>query len=173
MYRILKQLNQRRLDSPFFFYMNFRESVKKLLDEALTLNPELFLISLKIGADSAVHITLDGDHGVTLKDCMNISRHIEHALDRDEHDFSLEVASAGVGTPLVNMRQYTKNINRKLEVTLSEGPPVIGTLVAVDQETFTLEWKQREPKPIGKGKVTVTKNKQLSYDSIVNAKVVL
>lgn len=153
--------------------MNFRESVKELLNEVLAQNPELFLVSLKIGSDYSVHIIIDGDNGVTLKDCMTISRHIEHQMDRDENDFSLEVASAGVGSPLINLRQYSKNIGRKLEVSFSEGPNVSGVLVAADSETFTLEWKQREPKPVGKGKITVTKNKKLTYDAVVNSKVVI
>ena len=62
---------------------------------------------------------------------------------------------------------------RKLEVSFSEGPNVTGVLVAADSETFTLEWKQREPKPVGKGKITVTKNKKLTYDAVVNSKVVI
>jgi ribosome maturation factor RimP len=38
--------------------------------------------------------------GVNLQSCVEISRQVEHNLDREIHDFSLEVASAGVGSPL-------------------------------------------------------------------------
>ena len=100
--------------------MNFRSKVETLLEAALRDDESLFLIDLKIGSDNSINITLDGDQGVTLKDCMNISRAIEHNLDREEYDFSLEVASAGVGSPLLNSRQYIKNIGRKLRVDLSE-----------------------------------------------------
>lgn len=153
--------------------MNLRTKVENLLAEALDQNPSLFLIELKIGIDNSIRIILDGDQGVLLKDCMSISRTIEHNLDRDEEDFSLEVASAGVGTSLKNHRQYVKNIGRKLEVEISEGSPFQGTLTSVDKNGFSLKWKQREPKPIGKGKVTVEKQKTLSYDTIVSAKVII
>ena len=96
--------------------MNLRSKVENLLADALDQNPSLFLIDLKVGADNSIRVILDGDHGVSLKDCMSISRAIEHKLDREEEDFSLEVASAGVGTPLQGQRQYAKNIGRKLEV---------------------------------------------------------
>ena len=76
--------------------MNLRSKVENLLATALDENPSLFLIELKIGADNSIKVILDGDQGVTLKDCMTISRAIEHQLDREEEDFSLEVASAGV-----------------------------------------------------------------------------
>ena len=153
--------------------MNFRSNVETLLKAALEEKSALFLISLKIGSDNSVHIVLDGDKGVTLKDCIDVSRAIEHNIDRDEYDFSLEVASAGVGSPLLNSRQYIKNISRKLRVDLTDGSPLEGTLTAADDQAFTIEWKQREPKPVGKGKVTVTKQKTLSYEEISIAKVLV
>ena len=42
-----------------------------------------------------------------------------------------------------------------------------------NQEGITLEWKAREPKPVGKGKVTVTKTKKLAFTSIKKAKVII
>ena len=153
--------------------MNFRSKVETLLEASLEENSSLFLIQLKIGSDNSIHITLDGDQGVTLKDCMNVSRTIEHNIDREEFDFSLEVASAGVGSPLLNSRQYIKNVGRKLRVELTDASSLEGILTAADDQEFTLEWKQREPKPVGKGKVTVTKQKSLSYKEINNAKVLV
>ena len=158
---------------PFFFGMNFRSKVETLLEASLEENSSLFLISLKIGSDNSIQITLDGDEGVTLKDCMNVSRAIEHNIDREEHDFSLEVASAGVGSQLLNSRQYIKNLGRKLRVELADVSTLEGILTAADDQEFTLEWKQREPKPVGKGKVTVTKQKTLSYNEINIAKVLV
>jgi ribosome maturation factor RimP len=153
--------------------MNFRSKVETLLEASLEEEKTLFLISLKIGNDNSIRIILDGDQGVTLKDCMNVSRAIEHNLDREEYDFSLEVASAGVGSPLLNSRQFIKNIGRKLQVDLEDKNPIEGTLTTADDQAFTLEWKQREPKPVGKGKVTVTKQRTLSYTDINTAKVLI
>jgi len=153
--------------------MNFRSKVETLLEASLEEEKTLFLISLKIGNDNSIRIILDGDQGVTLKDCMNVSRAIEHNLDREEYDFSLEVASAGVGSPLLNSRQFIKNIGRKLQVDLEDKNPIEGTLTTADDQAFTLEWKQREPKPVGKGKVTVIKQRTLSYADINTAKVLI
>ncbi len=153
--------------------MKLRSKVESLLTEALDQHPALFLIELKVGADNSIRVILDGDQGVSLKDCMTISRAIEHQLDREAEDFSLEVASVGVGTPLQSQRQYIKNIGRKLKVELVERPSVEGTLIAADDKGFTLKWKQREPKPVGKGKVTVEKQETLSYEQIESAKVTI
>ncbi len=140
---------------------------------ALEEHPSVFLVDFKISADKSIKVILDGDKEVNVKDCINISRAIEGALDRDEEDFSLEVASAGVGSPLKFPRQYQKNLGRKLEVVSTEGLKFQGELTHVKEDAIELQWKQREPKPIGKGKVTVTKNKILKFDEISQTKVMI
>lgn len=52
-------------------------------------------------------------------------------------------------------------------------PTVEGVLTAATETDFTLEWKQREPKPVGKGKQTVIKKEILSYQEIKSAKVLV
>tara|TARA_B100000900_G_scaffold53873_1_gene39970 strand:+ start:216 stop:683 length:468 start_codon:yes stop_codon:yes gene_type:complete len=153
--------------------MNFNQKVEDLLKLALEQYSNIFLVDLKISADRSIKVILDGDKEVNVKDCINISRAIEGALDRDEEDFSLEVASAGVGSPLKFPRQYHKNLGRKLEVVSTEGLKFQGELTHVREDAIELQWKQREPKPIGKGKVTVTKNKTLMFDEISQTKVMI
>ena len=96
--------------------MNFKSLVSELLQVALDENPNLFLIELKIGTDNSIRVLIDGDEGVKLESCIAISRQIEHNIDREEFDFSLEVSSVGVGSPLTMPRQYEKNVGRTLEV---------------------------------------------------------
>jgi ribosome maturation factor RimP len=153
--------------------MNFRSTIEKLLQNALDQNPKLFLIEFTMGSDNSIRIIIDGDQGVSLQDCMNVSRAIEHELDRDEQDFSIQVASAGVGSPLQSSRQYLNNIGRKLKVELPDRTPLEGTLLEANDESFTISWKQREPKPVGKGKVTVKKQKTLLYNQVISTKVLV
>lgn len=150
----------------------FKDTVKSLLNEALEAMPSIFLIDYTIGGDNTIRIILDGDNGVNLQDCMKVSRAIEHNLDREENDFSLEVTSAGATTPLVLPRQYKKNLGRKLAVRTGE-EKLEGQLVQASEEQITLEWKTREPKPVGKGKVTVLKTQDIALADIHEAKVVL
>jgi ribosome maturation factor RimP len=55
---------------------------------------------------------------VRVQDCIEVSRAVEHNLDRESWDFSIEVLSAGVTEPLIMARQYKKNIGRWLKVKL-------------------------------------------------------
>ena len=149
-----------------------RGKVETLLKDALDERPELFLIDLSISEANQIRVIIDGDEGVKVQDCIDISRAIEHNLDREEQDFSLEVLSAGVTEPLKMVRQYQKNVGRKLKVKTSE-ENLEGTLVKADEEALILQWKAREPKPVGKGKVTVQKEAVIPYKDIVEAKVMI
>jgi ribosome maturation factor RimP len=148
-----------------------KEKVINLVKEAIEENPELFLIDLKFLADNKISVEVDGDYGVTLKECIRISRAIEHNLDREIEDFSLEVASPDIANPLKVNRQYIKNINRVLTLKLKDNTTIEGVLKNVTDNEIELEWKTREPKPLGKGKVTVIKNSTIPFSNILEAKV--
>jgi ribosome maturation factor RimP len=147
-----------------------KEEVTKLVQEAIAENEALFLIDLSISPDNNIKVVVDGDKGVALNECIRISRHIEHNLDREETDFLLEVTSPDVTDPIVNKRQYNKNINRLLKVKTND-ESIEGNLIKIDENNITLQWKTREPKPVGKGKQTVVKEKKIPMNEIKQAKV--
>jgi len=151
----------------------FKELVSKLLQAGLDEKPELFLIDFTVDAGNKISVILDGDNGVAVKDCIFISRAIEHNIDEEEYEFSLDVASCGATSPLKTIRQYIKNIGRNLEVKQLSGHTLEGELTKANDEKITLEWDTREPKPIGKGKVTVHKVEEIAYSDIVEAKVII
>lgn len=153
--------------------MDFKSKVNDLLEEGLAQFPELFLIDFSISPDYKITVVIDGDKGVVLQDCIDVSRTIENNLDREEQDFSLEVASAGATTPLKFPRQYKKNIGRTLEVTTNDDQKTEAKLIDANDESIKIEWKAREPKKIGKGKETVVKTAEIPYISIKKAVVVI
>lgn len=150
-----------------------QDIVKKLLDEALKERPSLFLIDLNISPANQIIITLDGDNGVSMQDCVDVSRAIENNIDRETYDFSLEVTTAGATAPIQMIRQYPKNIGRELEVKTVDGQKITARLESVDDEGITLKWEAREPKPIGKGNHTVQKEAVIKYSNIKEAKAVI
>ena len=145
--------------------------VRALVDEALEENKSLFLIDLFISAENKIKVTVDGDNGVPLSECIRISRNVEHNLDREEDDFSLEVTTPDISQPLSEKRQYIKNVGRILKVKTTKDEKFEGTLSFASENEIELHWKTREPKPIGKGKVTVEKTATISYKDIKEAKV--
>lgn len=158
---------------PLFIRMTFKEKVKSVLDGVLETKQHLFLIDLMVSEANKINVVLDGDTGVTLQDCIDVSRAIEGQLDQEGLEFSIDVASAGVSSPLKFVRQYKKNVGRKLKVkTVSQGE-IEAVLTEADDEGATLSWKAREPKEIGKGKVTVEKTVKVPYEDIKESIVII
>ena len=154
----------------FIKNMTFKDQVSQLLNDALLEKPTIFLIDLSISDSYKIIVTLDGDNGVALQDCIEISRAIDNTIDREETDYALEVASVGVGSPLKLVRQYIKNVGRTLIVKTKE-ETIEAELVAANQENITLSWEAREAKKIGKGKETVLKRLEIPYSEIKEAVV--
>jgi ribosome maturation factor RimP len=147
-----------------------QNKVKELVDEAMAENTSLFLLDLNFGPENSIKVIVDGDSGVPLSECIRISRNVEHNLDRETEDFSLEVTTPNITDPLVEFRQYNKNMDRTLVVKTAEGK-YEGVLVAVNDKEISLKWSAREPKPIGKGKITVEKQQNIPLSEIKQAKV--
>lgn len=149
-----------------------KEHIIELANQYLN-GTNVYVTGIKIGSDNHINVFLDGDEGVTIKDCVSVSRAIEGNLDRDKEDYALDVSSHGATTPLVLPRQYKKHIGRTFEIKLLDGTKTEGDLIACDENEIILEFTTRENKPVGKGKVNVTKQQIVKYDQIKESKIKL
>ena len=145
--------------------------VRYLVEEALAENETLFLVDLSISEANKIKVIVDGDEGVPLSECIRISRNVEHNLDREAEDFSLEVSTPDISKPIKLKRQYIKNIQRILKATTIADEEIEGILTDVTDENIVLVWSAREPKLEGKGKMTVEKTATIKYKDIKEAKV--
>ncbi len=148
------------------------EQILELANEHLK-ETKLFITGIRIGADNQINVFVDGDEGVTIKDCVGLSRHLEQSLDREKEDFSLDVSSHGAAAPLVLLRQYPKHVGRDFEIKLLDGTKAEGKLIECNNDGVTLEFVVRENKPIGKGKINVTKQHTIKYNQIKESKIKL
>ena len=153
--------------------MNFKDQVKELVNKALSDYPELFLTDLSVGTDNTIRVTIDGDKGVGIDDCIELSRAIENSLDREVMDFALEVTSFGATEPFVMERQYTKNVGRTVQITTLDGKTHEGLLKGIAEDNVIIETETREPKPVGKGKITVKKEHLFALTDIKETKVII
>ena len=111
--------------------------------------------------------------GVKISDCVSLGKYLKNNLEDEIDDFSFEVSSAGMTSPLITHRQFLKNLNRKLNILSVDGEEYIGNLSEVKDDNVTIEWFSRESKPIGKGKISVKKNKSLLFNEIKQAKLIV
>lgn len=149
-----------------------KRRIQQLVDDFLAKEKVFFLVSLKVGGGNQIEVRVDSFEGIKIGDCVRLSRHIEGSLDREEEDFSLQVASAGLGEPFKVFQQYEKNIGRKVDVKLKGGEKILGKMLsAIADEGIVLETKNREK--IGKKKQVVVKEHKLAFEQIDQTKIVI
>ena len=143
-----------------------KEKVQSVVSQELE-GTDLFLVDLKIGKDNKISVFIDGDNGVTIQNCIDLSRKIESNFDREVEDFELSVFSSGVGEPLKLNRQYKKNIGRNIEViTNEEGEKIVGELLIVDEEKIVVKVQPKKKKdPIVE--------KEILIDNIKESKIII
>ncbi len=132
--------------SPYFvafFNMIDKKVVESIVNECL-IDSDLFLVGVKVSKNNVITVTIDGDNGVIVDDCIEISRKINTELDRDKEDYELTVTSFGLGEYFTLPRQYKKNLSQQVEVVLNEGEKVIGVLDAVNDESIVIKYKEKK-----------------------------
>ncbi len=116
---------------------------------------DLFVVGCTASPVNEIELLIDSDTSVSIDTCVALSRAIEEAFDRDEEDFELTVASAGIGSELKHLRQYRKLVGRPVEVLLMSGVKILATLEQVDEEGMTLCYTEKQAVEGRKRKVEV------------------
>lgn len=141
------------------------EKILAIADRELA-GTDLFTVSCKCTPMNEVELLIDSDTHVTIERCVELSRKIEAEFNRDEEDFSLTVASAGIGTELQNIRQYRKLIGSSVEVLLLTGIKILAKLDAVTDEGITISYEEKQAVEGKKRKVLVNVVHTYRFDEI-------
>lgn len=162
---------------PSFYTKNMisKGRVEELINERIAeLDNGLFVVELSISSSNAIMVELDKyDGGVSVDDCIAVSRNIEHNLDREQQDFELNVSSAGLDRPLRVFPQYVKNIGRTVKVVKQDGVKIEGTLVDVNEERIVLENSRKEKVEGKKKKEVIVEQHELPFSNIKETKIVI
>ena len=140
-----------------------------MVDQALS--EAMFIVDITVKTGNSIEVLVDSDNGISIDDCIHISRHIEQNLDRDVEDFSLEVSSPGLSEPFKILRQYQKNVGKKVEMIARTGEKEEGILKSVNETGIELDVTAKEK--INGAKIPVTKSKAYSYEQIKTVKLVI
>jgi ribosome maturation factor RimP len=98
-----------------------------------------FLVDVDISKGNIINVFVDGDKGIRIDECANISKYVEIQLNRDVEDFELRISSPGIDKPFKLLRQYKKYINREIELITKEGKVLKGILKSVSEDRVKLE----------------------------------
>ncbi len=134
------------------------------------LKADQFIVEVTVSQTGQIAVLLDSDSGITIEDCVRVSRFIEDHLDREKEDFELQVSSAGLGQPFKEHRQYVKNLGNEVEVVLANGQKLTGILKQADETGFGLEILKNEKVEGKKKKQMVTQLLRISFDEVKTVK---
>ena len=148
-----------------------QEKIQEFVNQFISKQPDLFLIEVKIAAGNKVTVLIEGDKGVTIDNCTQVNKALYKFIEEKglfgDNNFSLEVSSFGVDRPLKMLRQYKKNLGRKVEVIMNDETKIEGTLTDANEENITIEEKT------GKGNKMSTKKTTISFNQIKHTTVLI
>ena len=85
---------------PVFSYDRTRKKIIEAAERNLQ-GTDMYVVEMHLRRPATISsCSIDSDTSVAIDACVRLSRSIEEELDRDEEDFSLTVASAGIGSEL-------------------------------------------------------------------------
>ena len=145
------------------------QAITEKVQVLISPEADVFLVEIKIKPTNNIKVYLDGDQGLSIERLVQYNRRLYKQLEEEsmypDGDFSLEVSSPGVDEPLKLHRQYVKNCGRFVEVVLNDGTKKEGKLVAVNDETITVEEQK------GKGKKMETVSHNIIISEIKTTKI--
>ncbi|KXK36947.1 MAG: ribosome maturation factor [Saprospiraceae bacterium] len=147
--------------------------LEKLVEKGLAeleLN-DTFLIEVKL-KNNKIEVFLDSDSAVDFQKCQKLSRWIEAILDESGafgDNYTLEVSSPGVGSPLKLLRQYPKNMGRKIDIKYGENKRCKGILKDVKDNIVFVEYETKIKEGKKNKKTLVTE--EIKFEDIIESKI--
>lgn len=149
------------------------KSLVKEITERFIVETTMFLVDVSIKPGNIIVVEVDSDEGVSIDDCIALSRNIESHLDRDVEDFELEVGSAGITSPFKILRQYQKNIGNEVEVLAKSGKKLSGILKEADEAGFTIVITKMVKPEGAKKKIAEEEELTFAYDDVKYTKYLI
>ncbi len=131
------------------------EAIIELVEQQIQ-GTDIFLVEVAVKSGNAIRVYLDRPEGISIDECVKLSRQVNEMLDRDVEDYSLEVSSPGLGAPFRVKQQYEKNTGRSIDVLLSDGIRISGKIKSVSDRGIILQMKGKD-KEIEFGEIKTSK----------------
>ena len=150
-----------------------KQQVIGIAEQWLKSKEGYFLVDVDITPDNRIVVEIDQAEGVWIDDCVELSRFIESALDRDVEDYELEVGSAGIGQPFKVLQQYINHIGQEVEVLPKSGAKLKGILESANENGFVLKTTQKQIVEGSKRPKNVEVEMPFGYDDVKYVKYVI
>ncbi|MDG2343244.1 MAG: ribosome assembly cofactor RimP [Flavobacteriales bacterium] len=132
-----------------------------------------YLVDVSVSAKNVILVKMDNlNQGVSIKDCVSVSRNIEHNLDREAQDFELKVSSPGLDQPFMVYEQYLKNVGKPIEVITNDSS-LKGELLTVSPDEIELKQTEKVKNKTTKKKETLETIHKILMNEIKETRIVI
>ena len=145
----------------------------KEIAETTDLDKEFVVVEVEERAGSKFTVFLESLEGISISDCVQVSRHVLSHFDRDIEDFELNVSSAGIDRPLKAPIQFIKNIGRTVQVTPIEGERYEGKLLEYNEKSLKILSLVKEKDEKSKKTKKVEKELEFALNNIKTVTIVV
>lgn len=152
--------------------MTDKSALQQFIESKLD-GTDYFFVDLSVSPSNEIVVEIDHPEGVNIDFCAELTRAIEAEFSRDEEDYSLEVGSAGITSPLKVLGQYLKNVGNEVELLTADGKKLKGTLDEADENGFTVGVETKIKKPEMKRPVIEAVPHHFGYNDVKWVKPVL
>jgi ribosome maturation factor RimP len=144
-----------------------KDHIRKLAEKHIS-GTGIFLVDIRLSSTGRITVLIDRNEGVTIDDCVALSRYISQELGEEVGDFELNVSSPGLDMPLLVIEQYRKNEGRMVDVVSNDGSREKGTLMNVTHGGFDLRVDTKQ-----KNKEVASVIRSFNFEDVKSVKVII
>ena len=145
--------------------------VEQIIHEKIE-GTRIFLVDVMIGSGNSILVHVDTHKGISIDECVELSRYITGRLDKDTEDYQLEVSSPGLDASFKVSQQYEKNLQKQVEVIKNDGTKICVKLLAFSENEIIVE-QMVKPKAPAKSKKPVAEQLTMALEDIKTIKSVI
>jgi len=162
--------NRKKVGNEMTKHEEYEQKTERLLEPIIKANHfELYDVEyVKEGGNWFLRVFLDKEGGITVDDCVLISRSLSDLLDKEDYipdSYILEVSSPGLGRQLKKDKHFEKNIGEEVEIKLykqiDKKKEFTGVLVSFDQTILTIELEDQIKMDIPRANIAMVR---LAFD---------
>jgi ribosome maturation factor RimP len=98
-----------------------------------------FIVDVSISTDSRIEVLVDKEKGITISECVEITRFLRTKLGEEIDNYEVLVSSPGLDRPFKVIEQYRKNEGKIVEVIKKDGIKITGKLNVISDEYIEIE----------------------------------
>lgn len=115
---------------------------------------------VKEGADHYLRAYIDKENGITIDDCVEVSRALSDELDREDfidEAYILEVSSPGLGRALKKDKDFERSIGQSVDIKTYKPidglKQMTGVLLSYDKDSIEIASEDGKKKNIGRSDI--------------------